>query len=51
FRRLIDVETMHRIKIGDIALNFSFGGQHEKIKELENLKGKIVVLFFVRSLF
>ena len=44
-------ETMSRLKIGDIAPNFSFGEQHEKIIELENLKGKIVVLFFVRSLF
>ena len=44
-------ETISRLKIRDIAPNFSFWGQHEKIKELENLKGKIVVLFFVRSLF
>ena len=44
-------ETISLLKIGDIAPNFSFGGQHEKVIELENLKGKIVVIFFVRSLF
>ena len=44
-------ETMSRLKIGDIAPNFSFGGQPEKKNELENLKGKIVVIFFIRSLF
>ena len=44
-------ETMSRLKIGDIAPNFSFGGQLEKKNELENLKGKILVIFFVRSLF
>ena len=42
---------MSRLKIGDIAPNFSFAGQHEKTIELENLKGKILVIFFVRSLF
>ena len=44
-------ETMSRLKIGDIAPNFSFAGQHRTITELENLKGKIVVIFFVRSPF
>ena len=44
-------ETMTRLEIGDIAPNFSFGGQPEKKIELEELKGKIVVIFFVRSLF
>jgi len=44
-------ETMARLEIGDIAPNFSFAGQHEKTIELENLKGKILVIFFVRSLF
>ena len=44
-------ETMSRLKIGDIAPNFNFEGQEEKIIEVENLKGKIVVIFFVRSLF
>jgi len=42
---------MSRLKIGDIAPNFSFAGQHRTITELENLKGKIVVIFFVRSPF
>ena len=42
---------MSRLEIGDIAPNFSFAGQHEKTIELENLKGKILVIFFVRSLF
>ena len=42
---------MARLEIGDIAPNFSFAGQHEKTIELENLKGKILVIFFVRSLF
>jgi len=37
--------------IGDIAPNFNLGAQHEKVIQLENLKGKIVVIFFVRSLF
>ena len=32
---------MSRLKIGDIAPNFNFEGQEEKIIELENLKGKI----------
>ena len=44
-------EIMSRLKAGDIAPNFSFRGQHEKVIELENLKEKIVVIFFVRSLF
>ena len=44
-------ETMSRLEIGDIAPKFSFAGQHEKTIELENLKGKILVIFFVRSLF
>ena len=44
-------ETMSRLEIGDIAPNFSFAGQREKTIELENLKGKILVIFFVRSLF
>ena len=42
---------MTRLEIGDIAPNFSFGGQPEQKIELEDLKGKIVVIFFVRSLF
>jgi len=42
---------MSRLKVGDIAPNFCFGEQHEKTIELENLKGKILVIFFVRSLF
>lgn len=42
---------MHKIMIGDIAPNFNLGAQHEKVIQLENLKGKIVVIFFVRSLF
>jgi len=44
-------ETVSRLEIDDIAPNFSFAGQHEKTIELENLKGKILVIFFVRSLF
>ena len=44
-------ETMSRLEIGDIAPNFSFGGQPEKKFELDDLKGKILVIFFVRSLF
>ena len=44
-------EIMSRLKVGDIAPNFGFRGQHEKVIELENLKEKIVVIFFVRSLF
>ena len=42
---------MPRLKIGDIAPNFSFEAQSKEIIELENLKGKIVVIFFIRSLF
>ena len=42
---------MSRLEIGDIAPNFSFAGQHENTIGLENLKGKILVIFFVRSLF
>ena len=37
--------------IGDIAPNFNLGAQPEKVIQLANLKGKIVVLFFVRSFF
>ena len=42
---------MPRLNIGDIAPNFSFEAQSKEIIELENLKGKIVVIFFIRSLF
>ena len=42
---------MSRLELGDIAPNFSFAGQHENTIEVENLKGKILVIFFVRSLF
>ena len=52
FRGLANMgEIISRLQAGDIAPNFSFGGQHEKVIELENLKEKIVVIFFVRSLF
>ena len=51
-RRLNNMNIiMPRLKIGDIAPNFSFEAQSKEIIELENIKGKIVVIFFIRSLF